>query len=182
MYYLFICFCTYFAIVFSHNHRNNLFFDVHIEKIDSFWYNAEIEDFVWIFFLRSIVFFLIFIRVFIVFVYEVIQRRQHVNQSNLNQYCKFENRTNDFESSFENFEISFYHVAKRKILLSSSLSYKLYFTYNENLITKKRKWAIKFRKSSYKSNATMKLYAILSRKLWKKSSHKLYNSINKKTA
>ena len=70
----------------------------------------------------------------------------------------------------------------KRTMLNSSLSYKLYSTYNENLIAKKRKWAVKSRKFSYKSNATMKLYAILSRKFWKKSSHKFYNSVNRKTA
>ena len=68
------------------------------------------------------------------------------------------------------------------IMLSSSLSYKLYFTYNENLIVKKRRWAVKSRRFSYRSSATMKLYAILLRELWEKSNHKLYNSINRKTA
>ena len=67
-------------------------------------------------------------------------------------------------------------------MLNSSLSYRLYSTYNENLITKKKKWAIKSRRSSYKSSATMKLYAILFREFWEESSHKLYNSTNKKTA
>ena len=67
------------------------------------------------------------------------------------------------------------------MLLGSGLGYRLYSTYNENLITKKRKWVVKLRRFSYKSSAIMKLYAILSRELWKKSSHKLYNSINRKT-
>ena len=75
----------------------------------------------------------------------------------------------------------YYKNMSIKTLLNSSLSYKLYFTYNENLITKKRRWAVKSRRFSYKSNAIMKLYAILSRKFWEKSNHKLYNSINKKT-
>ena len=90
-------------------------------------------------------------------------------------YIKIENYS---WKSIEN--LLFQLIEHAKIVLNSSLSYKLYFIYNENLIIKKKKWTIKFRKLSYKSNAIIKLYAILFRKLWKKSSHKFNNLINKK--